>query len=141
MGPASFDIPVRVEKGDITKENPQAAVLGTQIRSRRQELGLTQSRLAGMTDLSRADINALEAGASDLGVARVSKIAQVLDMSLHITRTKHVTPSKRWLKAAVVSGSISCRIPLPEPGQQARAVSAKLARAHRADRPRRAAFL
>lgn len=96
------------------KQNPQIAALGNQIRSRRQELGLTQSRLAALTDLSRASINALESGTTDLGVAKVLKIAQVLDMSLHMTRTKQVTPAKRWLKAAVASASVSYHKPLPE---------------------------
>ena len=96
------------------KQHPQIAALGTQIRSRRQELGLTQSRLAALTDLSRASINAFEAGTTDLGVAKVLKIAQVLDMSLFMKKTKQVTPAKRWLKAAAASGSVSYRNPLPE---------------------------
>jgi len=100
--------------GHAMKQHPQIAALGTQIRSRRQALGLTQSRLAALTDLSRASINAFEAGTTDLGVAKVLKIAHVLDMSLSMKETKHVAPARRWLKAAVASGSVSYRNPLPE---------------------------
>ena len=96
------------------KQNSQIAALGTQIRARRQELGLTQSRLAALTDLSRASVNALEAGTTELGIAKVLKIAQVLDMSLLMRKAKHVTPAKRWLKAAIASSSVSYRNPLPE---------------------------
>jgi transcriptional regulator with XRE-family HTH domain len=96
------------------KQHPQIAALGAQIRSRRQELGLTQSRLAALTDLSRASINTFEAGTTDLGVVKVLKIAQVLDMSLFMKKSKQVAPAKRWLKAALASGSVSYRTPLPE---------------------------
>ena len=57
--------------------NMRVAALGAQIRERRKELGLTQARLAAMTQLSRASINALESGTTDLGLAKVLKIAEV----------------------------------------------------------------
>ena len=86
--------------------------LSARIRDRRQELGLTQSRLAALTDLSRASINALEAGSTDLGVAKVLKIADVLGMTLEMK--KRAAPARRWLGAAVASASVSYRNPLPE---------------------------
>jgi len=86
--------------------------IGARIRDRRQELGLTQSRLAALTDLSRATINALEAGSTDLGVAKVLTIAEVLGMTLEMQQ--RARPGGRWLKAAVASASVSYRKPLPE---------------------------
>jgi transcriptional regulator with XRE-family HTH domain len=87
------------------------AALGAKIRSRRQELGLTQSRLAAMTEMSRATINALEAGTTDLGLAKVLRIAEVLGMNLNLE--KQVAPASKSLETAAASASVSYRIPLP----------------------------
>lgn len=96
------------------KPNPRIAALGSGIRARRQQLGLTQSRLAAMTDLSRASINAFEAGTMDLGVAKVLKLAQVLDMSIRVETAKRPARAKRWLKVAAASASVSYHKPIPE---------------------------
>lgn len=102
-------------------QNPQIATIGEAIRARRRELGITQARLAALTGLSRASINALEAGATDLGVAKVLRIAQVLDMSLNMTKTRQARPAKRWLKAAAASASVSYYRSMPQ-SELARAV-------------------
>jgi len=91
--------------------NAGIAALGANIRARRQELGLTQSRLAAMTDLSRASINALEAGTTDLGLAKVLRIAHVLGMNLSLE--KQIASRGKWLKTAAASASVSYRTPLP----------------------------
>jgi transcriptional regulator with XRE-family HTH domain len=57
--------------------------LGTIIRERREALGLTQSRLALLSGLSRQTLVGLEAGAlSDLGFNRVAQLLAVLGLDL-----------------------------------------------------------
>ncbi len=57
------------------------ANLGTIIRERREALGLTQSRLARFSGLSRQTLVGLEAGAlSDPGFNRVAQVLAVLDL-------------------------------------------------------------
>jgi transcriptional regulator with XRE-family HTH domain len=91
--------------------NAQVASLGARIRARRLQLGLSQSRLAAMTELSRASVNALESGSTDLGVAKVFRIAQVLGMHLQLDRK--ATEPGGWLQTAATAASVSCREPLP----------------------------
>src|SRR5690242_14394845 len=91
--------------------NMRVAALGAQIRERRKELGLTQARLAAMTQLSRASINALESGTTDLGLAKVLKIAEVLGMDLCFTEP--AAGKLRWLETAAASASVSYRKSLP----------------------------
>lgn len=73
-------------------------------------MGLTQSRLAAMTELSRASINAFEAGTTDLGVVKVLRIADVLGMDLHLEKQM---AESNWLETAAASASVSYRSPLP----------------------------
>ena len=93
--------------------NAQIAALGARIRARRQRLGLSQSRLAAMTELSRASVNALESGSTDLGVAKVFRIAQVLGMNLQLE--PKATGPGGWLETAAAAASVSYRKPLPAP--------------------------
>ncbi len=91
--------------------NAQIAALGARIRARRQRLGLSQSRLAAMTELSRASINAFESGTTDLGVAKVFRIAQVLGMNLQLEQK--ATGPGNWLNTAATVAGVSYRMPLP----------------------------
>jgi transcriptional regulator with XRE-family HTH domain len=93
--------------------NAQIAALGARIRARRQQLGLSQSLLAAMTKLSRASVNALESGTTDLGVAKVFRIAQVLDMDLQLQQK--ATGPGSWLDTAAAAASVSYNKPLPAP--------------------------
>ena len=93
--------------------NAQIAALGARIRARRQQLGLSQSRLAAMTELSRASVNALESGTTDLGVAKIFRIAQVLGMDLQLEQK--ATGPGGWLETAATAASVSYRKPLPAP--------------------------
>lgn len=90
----------------------QLASLGAQIRARRRKLGLTQARLAAMTSLSRASINALEAGTTDLGLAKVIRIAQVLDLDLRLG-TRVGRGKFDWVATAASSASVSYRRQMP----------------------------
>ena len=81
--------------------------LGTIIRERREELGLTQSRLAHLSGLSRQTLVGLEAGAlSDLGFNRVAHVLSVLGLNLdppnHAARSR-----KRGLWMAAKNASVS----------------------------------
>ena len=81
--------------------------LGTIIRERREALGLTQSRLAQLSGLSRQTLVGLEAGAlSDLGFNRVAKVLAVLGLDLdppsHAARSR-----KRGLWMAAKNASVS----------------------------------
>ena len=91
--------------------NAQIAALGARIRERRKELGLTQARLAAMTQLSRASINALESGTTDLGLAKVFRIADVLGLDLCLKKPAARTAG--WLETAAASASVSYRKALP----------------------------
>ena len=91
--------------------NIRIAALGAQVRERRKELGLTQARLAAMTRLSRASINALESGTTDLGLAKVLEVAAVLGMDLRFARTS--ARKLEWLETAAASASVSYRKALP----------------------------
>jgi transcriptional regulator with XRE-family HTH domain len=74
--------------------------LGTIIRERREALGLTQSRLAQLSGLSRQTLVGLEAGAlSDLGFNRVAQVLAVLGLDLD-PPSQAARARKRWSAAA-----------------------------------------
>lgn len=62
---------------------PLLKELGTAVRRRRLEIGLSQERLADLVDLSRATINELETGKlNDLSSKRIERIANELGFSV-----------------------------------------------------------
>ena len=81
--------------------------LGTIIRERREALGLTQSRLAQLSGLSRQTLVGLEAGAlSDLGFNRVAQVLAVLGLDLD-PPSQAARARKRGLWMAAKSASVS----------------------------------
>ena len=92
---------------------------GAAIRARREELGLSQARLARLAGLSRATINAFEAGATDLGVAKVVKIAHL--MGLRVDILGEPLSRRGWLEVAAGSASVSYATSMP-PEVLARAI-------------------
>lgn len=59
--------------------------VGSQIASRRKDLGITQSELAGRARVSRATLDALENGRSgEVGFSKITKILTVLGLELRI---------------------------------------------------------
>ncbi len=84
--------------------------VGLLVRQRREALGLSQARLARMSNLSRATINQLETGTLvDLGVA---KLANLLDLiGLRFEAAPRV-PSRRALFMASRTASVSYRTTL-----------------------------
>jgi transcriptional regulator with XRE-family HTH domain len=81
--------------------------LGTTIRERREALGLTQSRLAQLSGLSRQTLGGLEAGAlSDLGFNRVAQVLAVLGLDLD-PPSQAARARKRGLWMAAKNASVS----------------------------------
>lgn len=74
-------------------------------------MGLSQARLARLAGLSRATINEFEGGATDLGIAKVLAIAQILGLSFGI-RDK-ASPGVGWLETAAKSASVGYRTAMP----------------------------
>lgn len=88
--------------------------LGTIVRERREELGLTQSRLAQLSGLSRQTLVGLEAGAlNDLGFNRVAQLLTVLGLDLD--PPSQVARSRKrglWMAAKNASVSYVHEVPL-----------------------------
>lgn len=81
--------------------------LGTIIRERREALGLTQSRLAQLSGLSRQTLVGLEAGAlSVLGFNRVAQVLAVLGLDLD-PPSQAARARKRGLWMAAKNASVS----------------------------------
>lgn len=94
--------------------------IGLLVRQRRDELGLSQARLARLAGLSRATINQLETGVIvDLGVSKLMQLLDLLGISLRADRPTH--PS-RGLDAISRTASVSYRQSLP-PAQLAKALA------------------
>lgn len=68
--------------------------LGSSVRTRRSDMGLTQTTLAKLSGLSRATVNQVENGTiNDLSLTRASRLLAVLGLSMTVT-----TPRPRHLK-------------------------------------------
>lgn len=66
--------------------------IGLRIRARREELGLSQDRLAKLCALSRVTINQLETGTiGDLGVAKLLNLLNLLGLTLATSDTEGVS--------------------------------------------------
>ncbi|MBU3693729.1 MAG: helix-turn-helix domain-containing protein [Rhodocyclaceae bacterium] len=87
--------------------------LGAIVRRRREALGLTQSRLAVMSGLSRQTLVGLEAGSlSDLGFNRVGQLLSVLGLDLEApSRSACVRKGGLWMAAKNASVSYAREVP------------------------------
>jgi transcriptional regulator with XRE-family HTH domain len=80
---------------------------GRLIRERRQELGLSQRRLAKLAGVSRATINQVENGSiSDLGISKLTSIFRLLGLEISTKRAKRRTGA---LRMASLTVSVSYR--------------------------------
>lgn len=79
--------------------------IGQRIRERREELGLSQDRLAKLSGLSRVTVNQLETGSiGDLGVSKLLNLLELLGLMLDT----HSRPSKaHGLRMASRTASVS----------------------------------
>ncbi len=81
--------------------------LGKLIRERRVALGLTQSRLAQLSELSRPTLVGLEAGTlSDLGFNRLGRVMAILGLDF-AAPTSAARDKKRGLWMAAKTASVS----------------------------------
>lgn len=79
--------------------------IGRMVRLRREELGLSQARLALLAGLSRATINQLETGTIvDLGVSKLAHLLDLLGLSL---RAEQQAIRGRGLQAISQTASVS----------------------------------
>lgn len=53
--------------------------LGTAIRDRRREIGLTQEEMAGVADIERSNMGKIERGENNLSILNLVRIAEALD--------------------------------------------------------------
>lgn len=83
---------------------PLLRELGTAVRRRRQELGLSQQQLAELADLSRATINNLETGKlADLSSNRVERLANELGFAIGLVGTRRSKDADALAVAARVA--------------------------------------
>ncbi|MFT3666340.1 helix-turn-helix transcriptional regulator [Piscinibacter sp.] len=80
--------------------------IGRMVRRRREDLGLSQARLARLSGLSRATINQLETGTIvDLGVSKLAHLLDLLGLTLRAEQQQH--DPQRGLRAASQAASVS----------------------------------
>ena len=88
--------------------------LAANVKKKRSEMGLSQERLAELAGLSRATINALEAGRlGNLSLTRAERLANTLGYGLGVTGTRSSKEDASALETASMSSSISYGTPIP----------------------------
>lgn len=104
-----------------------ASELSQLVKTRRNDMGLTQAQLSLLSGLSRATVNQLENGTiKDLSITRIAKLFGVLGLSMTFssTRTKRAPEPGRTsaLERATRSASVSYAAML-EPPQLEQAIA------------------
>lgn len=88
--------------------------LAANVKQKRSEMGLSQERLAELAGLSRATINALEAGKlNNLSLTRAERLANILGYGLGVTGTRSKETDSSALETASLSSSISYGTAIP----------------------------
>lgn len=81
--------------------------LGILIKSQREALGITQAKLASLTQTSRTTINELETGKiKELGASKVFMVMEILGLSLNINGQQQAD-DKKILKQMTNSANVS----------------------------------
>jgi transcriptional regulator with XRE-family HTH domain len=92
---------------------PLLKELGTAVRQRRQEMGLSQQQLADLVELSRATVNELEKGRlKDLSANRIERLANELGFAVGLVGARRST-GKSLLEAAARVASVPYTAELP----------------------------
>jgi transcriptional regulator with XRE-family HTH domain len=92
---------------------PLLKELGTAVRQRRQDMGLSQQQLASLVELSRATINELENGRlKDLSSNRIERLANELGFAVGLAGTRRPN-GKSALEAAARTASVPYKTQLP----------------------------
>jgi len=90
--------------------------LSSSVRTRRSDMGLTQTTLAKLSGLSRATVNQVENGTiNDLSLTRASKLLGVLGLSMTVTtprpmRFKNKDSKSSALDLAARTAGVSYRV-------------------------------
>jgi transcriptional regulator with XRE-family HTH domain len=94
---------------------PIVSELSLLVKRRRQEMGITQERLAELAGLSRATINQLETGKmANLSLLNAERLANFLGYGLGITGARKSKDAKgSALQTAAQTASVSYTHPLP----------------------------
>jgi transcriptional regulator with XRE-family HTH domain len=88
--------------------------LATVVKQQRLDMGLSQDRLAQLSDLSRATLNDLETGKiTNLSLTRAERLANVLGYGLGITGLLKAKEESDALATAARTASVSFRTPIP----------------------------
>jgi len=92
---------------------PLLKELGTAVRQRRQDMGLSQQALADLVALSRATVIDLETGkVKDLSANRIERLANELGFAVGLVGTRHAK-GKSALEAAARTASVPYTSELP----------------------------
>ena len=92
---------------------PLLKELGTAVRQRRQDMGLSQHQLADLVELSRATVNELETGKlKDLSSNRIERLANELGFAVGLVGTRRAK-DKSALEAAARVASVPYTTILP----------------------------
>lgn len=83
---------------------PLLRELGTAVRRRRQEMGLSQQQLADLVELSRATVNELETGRlKDLSSGRIERLANELGFAVGLVGARRAKDSSALDTAARIA--------------------------------------
>jgi transcriptional regulator with XRE-family HTH domain len=92
---------------------PLLKELGTAVRQRRQDMGLSQQQLADLVELSRVTVNALETGKlKDLSSNRIERLANGLGFAVGLVGTRRAK-DKGAFEAAARVASVPYKTQLP----------------------------
>ncbi|HSV51887.1 MAG TPA: helix-turn-helix transcriptional regulator [Burkholderiaceae bacterium] len=92
---------------------PLLKELGTAVRQRRQDMGLSQQQLADLVELSRVTVNELEKGKlKDLSASRVERLANELGFAVGLVGTRR-PKGQHALEAAARIASVPYTAELP----------------------------
>ncbi len=84
------------------------------VKRQRQDMGLSQERLAHLAGLSRATINALETGnIANLSLTRAERLANLLGFGIGITGIRGARGAPSALETAARTASVSFGEPMP----------------------------
>jgi transcriptional regulator with XRE-family HTH domain len=88
--------------------------LGTAVRRRRQDMGLSQQQLADLVELSRATVTGLETGKlKDLSSSRIERLANALGFAVGVTGTRRPKDDRSAFDAAARIASVPYTNALP----------------------------
>ncbi|CAG9176517.1 helix-turn-helix transcriptional regulator [Cupriavidus pinatubonensis] len=101
-----------LDSTDASATDMNASTLGSSIRRKRTELGLSQQQLADMAQLSRQSLNGIEHGTVNATLETLGRLLDVLGLSLAISdpeqeRKDRGAPPTRALWMAAKSANVS----------------------------------